>query len=346
MQPRVQYARDGDIAIACWSIGSGEPLIILSSPPFSHLELEWKQPEFRFWYQELAKHWQVIRYDARGTGLSAREVCDVSIEALSRDLDVVASYFHLEEFVLFGQLSATPVAINYAAMNPERVSKLVLAHPTVGIYDRSRSSKVEALLGLLESDWDLFVETTARMRRGWNAHVEAGELAELIKQSVQHDVLLRMMKGFETFDVRPCLGEIRAPTLVLYAEERIDADKRTKVLDVPSDLTSRIPGASLKLVSADAAPPYAGDIASVLKTIEAFLGAGRPNETAPRADDTVTGEPLSPRELDVLRQIAIGRSNKEIAEDLTISLTTVKTHASNIYRKLGVRSRVQAARRL
>lgn len=53
-------------------------------------------------------------------------------------------------------------------------------------------------------------------------------------------------------------------------------------------------------------------------------------------------ERLTGRELDVLREIANGRSNKEIGEILFISLATVKTHVLNIYRKLEVNSRVLA----
>jgi LuxR family maltose regulon positive regulatory protein len=60
-------------------------------------------------------------------------------------------------------------------------------------------------------------------------------------------------------------------------------------------------------------------------------------------------EPLSNRELDVLQLIAQGLSNQEIAQELVLSLSTVKWHSSNIYGKLGVKNRTQAvakARRL
>jgi LuxR family transcriptional regulator, maltose regulon positive regulatory protein len=56
-------------------------------------------------------------------------------------------------------------------------------------------------------------------------------------------------------------------------------------------------------------------------------------------------EPLSERELEILRLIATGRSNSEIAEALFVTVGTVKWHLNNIYGKLDVRSRTQAVAR-
>jgi LuxR family maltose regulon positive regulatory protein len=53
-------------------------------------------------------------------------------------------------------------------------------------------------------------------------------------------------------------------------------------------------------------------------------------------------EPLSERELQVLRLVAAGHTNREIADELFIALSTVKSHTNAIYGKLGVRSRTQA----
>ena len=66
------------------------------------------------------------------------------------------------------------------------------------------------------------------------------------------------------------------------------------------------------------------------------------------ADAPIPDNPLdvlSPREADVLRLLATGRSNEEIAGDLVLALSTVKWHVAHIYRKLGVRGRMQAVAR-
>ena len=60
---------------------------------------------------------------------------------------------------------------------------------------------------------------------------------------------------------------------------------------------------------------------------------------------TQLSEPLSERELEVLALLAAGKSNRQIASELFVALSTVKTHAKNIYGKLDVRNRTQAVSR-
>ncbi|MBP8138990.1 MAG: response regulator [Alicycliphilus sp.] len=78
------------------------------------------------------------------------------------------------------------------------------------------------------------------------------------------------------------------------------------------------------------------------KLVAAFQSQGAP-EPEPAPDDANAAPQLSPREEEVLREIARGASNKEIARTLAIAETTVKIHVQHILRKLGLTSRVQAA---
>ncbi|MBL7065917.1 MAG: tetratricopeptide repeat protein [Anaerolineae bacterium] len=80
------------------------------------------------------------------------------------------------------------------------------------------------------------------------------------------------------------------------------------------------------------APEYAGRLLAAFPALE-------PAAQEPQADMV---EPLSERELEVLRLIAEGLSNQEIARRLFLSLSTVKWHTSNIYGKLGVKNRTQS----
>ncbi len=66
-------------------------------------------------------------------------------------------------------------------------------------------------------------------------------------------------------------------------------------------------------------------------------------ELAQRPKQPRISDPLTGRELDVLRVIAQGKSNREIAEDLVVAEKTVRTHVSNILGKLHLASRTQAA---
>nr|BBH86456.1 HTH-type transcriptional regulator MalT [Thermosporothrix sp. COM3] len=75
--------------------------------------------------------------------------------------------------------------------------------------------------------------------------------------------------------------------------------------------------------------------------LRAFAQAAN-KETSSAADQLI--EPLTPQELSILRLLATGRSNQEIAQAMVISVNTVKYHTRHLYRKLGVNNRLQASK--
>ncbi len=91
---------------------------------------------------------------------------------------------------------------------------------------------------------------------------------------------------------------------------------------------------------------YIGKLLAAFKAEEQKRKDGSclpPDSLAPGVQPLI--EPLTPREREVLQLIASGRSNPEIAAELVIAVTTVKTHVKNIYGKLQVSNRFQAAAR-
>jgi DNA-binding NarL/FixJ family response regulator len=75
--------------------------------------------------------------------------------------------------------------------------------------------------------------------------------------------------------------------------------------------------------------------ARVVARLDPLLAPTLPTPTSP--------DGLSPREVDVLRLIALGKSNRDIADTLCVSLSTVATHVRNILSKTGSANRTEAA---
>jgi len=73
---------------------------------------------------------------------------------------------------------------------------------------------------------------------------------------------------------------------------------------------------------------------------QAFMGLAK---GSPRSPGAATGDALTPREMETLRLLGRGLGNKEIARQLGVSVTTVRTHLNKIYEKVGLRSRVELA---
>ncbi len=79
-----------------------------------------------------------------------------------------------------------------------------------------------------------------------------------------------------------------------------------------------------------------------LEKISYFISEAKKNDEATEEDYPI--ETLTKRELEVLSYISIGLLDKEIADKLDISVTTVRTHCRNIYKKLGINNRTEAAK--
>jgi LuxR family maltose regulon positive regulatory protein len=84
---------------------------------------------------------------------------------------------------------------------------------------------------------------------------------------------------------------------------------------------------------------YSPYLEAVLEACQDEFGGGAQTQPVGLVD------PLTPRELEIIGLICQGYSNPEIASELVVTINTVKKHTSNIYGKMGVRSRTQAIAR-
>ncbi len=181
---------------------------------------------------------------------------------------------------------------------------------------------------------------------------DAADAGEALRraQELQPDLILldNHLPGVHGVDVLPALREAAPAARVVMLTVSEDEN------DLAAALKAGASGYLLKNMEGDAlalalrrvmggestiAPEMTG------KLIAAYRGASAPVGVPATAPDDAASPlaQLSPRELDILRGIACGASNKEIARDLGIAETTVKIHVQHVLRKLDVGSRVNAA---
>jgi class 3 adenylate cyclase/pimeloyl-ACP methyl ester carboxylesterase len=268
MEPRIQYAKTADgVSIAYWATGDGMPFVHMPWFRSSHIQREWQIPEYRRWYEDLAKNLCLVRYDGRGIGMSDRTVEEFSLDALVADLEAVVDRLQFETVALFGVLHTGPVAIAYAARHPERVSHLILWCTYARIRDYAQSSQVQATRGFMEKDWELYIQTIAHVRLGWSEGASAQQFAALMRESITPQALRALWEAYEDLDVSALLPKIKSPTLVLHR-----SGLEWLRVDVAKELAARIPSASLTLLEGSSGAPFLGDSHSVLREIDRFLG--------------------------------------------------------------------------
>jgi pimeloyl-ACP methyl ester carboxylesterase len=304
---------------------------------FNHIQLYWRPTSvYRRWFESLAARFRLIQYDARGMGLSSRGLRPelYSPEALLSDLATVIERLGLERCVVFSTAGPASLAIDYALRHPERVAAIIADAPVLALSPPRPALSVD----LAAEDWDLFLSTHAAMGPEPSRDRQSARFEEL-KQILTREDWLNLQAG-----VQPSFAADRRETVI----ERLSALKVPTLIIHPRDFrivgteesqaaAAAIPGARLAIVDGHAMP---GDVDQTLDAIDRFLADLPLHPTQAAGVGLPAG--LSSREVEVLRLIAAGRSNAQIAGELVISQNTVIRHVSNIFAKTGVANRAQA----
>src|SRR5262249_16753674 len=117
-------AEDGT-RLAYARLGDGLP-IVKAANWLSHLELDWRFQVCRHWLALSSRRHTLLRYDARGNGLSDWAPPELSFERFVSDLATIFDAAGIERAPLVGLSQGASVAVAYAARYPERVSALIL----------------------------------------------------------------------------------------------------------------------------------------------------------------------------------------------------------------------------
>jgi DNA-binding CsgD family transcriptional regulator/pimeloyl-ACP methyl ester carboxylesterase len=344
--PRISYARSADgVSLAFTVAGDGPAVVFVPWVPFSNLLTEWQNPLLNRVFGQMAQRLTLVHYDGRGTGHSQRDVADLSLEAMVSDLETVLDRAGLAEASLVGQYNSCPHAIAYAARHPERVKRMVLFCGSARGWDAMSARQTQALLSLIEQDWDLFADTAAHQWMGWSAGQIGRAMADGIRGAVTPQIARATMQAASAADVTELLPGVAARTLVLHPRDMTQIP-----VDVARSLAMGLPRGRLVVLEGAQPVLFGEDPGEVVSMLVGFFRDGIEPAEVPSAvlagaagsRSTVPSDGLSPRELEVLRLVAAGESNSQIARRLGLSTHTVERHVANLYRKIGARGRADA----
>ena len=216
--------KDG-VQLAYAKTGKG-PALVKTGNWLTHLDFDFESPIWKHLYRELSRDHTLIRYDARGNGLSDRDVSDVSFDHFVDDLEAVVNAAGIGRFALFGVSQGCAVSIAYAVRHPERVTRLVLLGGyAVGWKRRARTQAEkdagEAMLTLLRLGWgqenpsfrQLF---TSQFIPGGTKE-QADWFNEMQRVSASPEDAARNLLAAGDADITALLSKVNVPTLVMHS---------------------------------------------------------------------------------------------------------------------------------
>ena len=220
----VTFCRTADgINLALASVGTGAPLIKVANW-LTHVEYDWESPIWLPLLQHLAERCRLIRYDGRGNGLADRDVADISFAAFVRDLEAVVAAAEVERPAFLGISQGAAVAIAYAVLHPQRVSKLIL----YGGYAQGRNRRgspaeaemARAFLAIMRHGWG--DEHSAFMKAFSSVFFPNGSpqqikwLVDLQRITTSPENAARIRNVCDDIDVVDLLPKVQVPTLVIH----------------------------------------------------------------------------------------------------------------------------------
>jgi DNA-binding NarL/FixJ family response regulator len=334
--PVVQFANSGDGGrIAFHVLGTGPGIAMLYPYHVNHIALNWRVPLHRAATNFLGRHLTVINLDFRGAGLSAPLGEDLTLESFSDALGAVLAAAGQERVALCAMGAAGLIACHFAARQPERVTRLVFIASGDSPANRH-------LLQMRHGNPDIEAELRGTLLGGVGDKRNAAALARVARASLAPSMLAAWEALLARENPTALARAVKAPALYLHA-----ADDQLVPRSAAQSLVSQLPEATLRIVPGRSGMDVWRNVAAV-EEIVTFVRTGDPSPTMPRPrrrrrKSSHHPAGLSDREAEVIRLLALGRTNRQIADELFISINTVSHHLRNIFTKAGASNRTEAA---
>jgi pimeloyl-ACP methyl ester carboxylesterase/DNA-binding CsgD family transcriptional regulator len=330
MEQDIRFCELDGRRIAYSTVGEG-PLLLFGGRWVTHLEEEWEDARARAFFEDLARTHRVARYDRLGAGLSDRALAGPpTAESDTRQLAAVFEACGDDTTSVFACSCAGLAASRFANAFPERVQRIVFFGGYASRDDIPAATR-DSLVDFVRANWLLAAQMLAGLflPRGSGDEIEA--MSRYQRHAAEAEVAAAFLELDLRSDVRAELRQLAAPALVLHRR-----GDRTVPIGRGRELASLLPNGRFVALQGDSHLPWMDDQRALQRALAGFLGE-------PAATDANGDSPLSRRETEVLRLVAVGLSNREIASSLVLSEHTVHRHVANILTKLAQSSRAAAA---
>ena len=222
---KVEYCRASDgVRLAYAKAGNGPPLVKTANW-MNHVQLDWDSSTVRHLFLELARDFTLLRYDARGNGMSDWDVDRLSLDAWVTDLETVVNAAGLDRFPLFAMSQGCAISVAFAVRHPERVSHLILYGGFArGAYIRAKNElelqKAKALGSLIRTGWGddspVYRQLFSSLFMPGATHEQLEKFAERQRLMTSPECAYRYFETTRSLDVTDLLPKVRAPTLVMH----------------------------------------------------------------------------------------------------------------------------------
>jgi DNA-binding CsgD family transcriptional regulator/pimeloyl-ACP methyl ester carboxylesterase len=277
----------------------------------------------------LAQRFRLVQYDPRGQGLSTRGLTKVpAVAEHVADLDKLCRYLHLHSVMLYGSTIMSPVAVAFAARHPGRVRGLVLEKTAL-----EWPAPLLALMKVADESYEMYLDLLAGAALRYQDREEA---KARMRASMTYEEVLKSHARPDPFkEMVPHLTRLAMPVLIVVPA----VTHGMPFLEEARTISAMIPDANLVF-----APGENYTLDGVTPGLVAILEAfhERLVRRSRRAELEVRVA-LTEREIEVLRLLSAGKTNRQIASTLVISPNTVGRHVANIFAKTGAANRAEAA---